>query len=454
MAAQNSKPNKIVLRSYNVGFGDCFLLSFLYGKGTERKDQRHILIDFGTSSLPGPGKVKRPLMMDVAKDISEVCQDKLDVLVVTHRHSDHISGFATGKNKPGDLIYELHPDVVVQPWTEDPRAPRKAKGPKKHIEMIRLRRKRFLESLDDIQSLAPMVARVAERLNADKDGIISDRRMSRISFLGQVGIKNASAVKNLIRMGKRKGARAEFAHYGSELNLGDILPGVKISVLGPPTIEQTDAVTNMRRIDEAEYWHLQKATEKTNLDDDFDPFPAAERLELNQLHCQARWLIPRLQQLQADQIFEIVRILDKVMNNTSLVLLFECGKEKLLFPGDAQIENWSWVLFDSPRAKANRELLEKVTLYKVGHHGSLNGTPKTLWEAFDHLKSKDSGRNLKTINSTKKGKHGEPQKKTEVPRKPLVEALEAESDYLTTEDISVAKKIPRNELCHKIELEP
>ena len=32
------------LRAYQVGFGDCFLLSFEYGRG-----ERHLLIDFGST---------------------------------------------------------------------------------------------------------------------------------------------------------------------------------------------------------------------------------------------------------------------------------------------------------------------------------------------------------------------------------------------------------------------
>ena len=40
--------------------------------------------------------------------------------------------------------------------------------------------------------------------------------------------------------------------------------------------------------------------------------------------------------------------MDKVLNNTSLILLFHIGETTLLFPGDAQIENWSYALFDAP----------------------------------------------------------------------------------------------------------
>ena len=43
------KPKGMTLRSYQVGFGDCFLLSFHYDGGTH---DRHVLIDFGSTGQP------------------------------------------------------------------------------------------------------------------------------------------------------------------------------------------------------------------------------------------------------------------------------------------------------------------------------------------------------------------------------------------------------------------
>ena len=45
----DSQPTSVTLRAYQVGFGDCFLLSFHYAG---RRRTRHVLIDFGTTSLP------------------------------------------------------------------------------------------------------------------------------------------------------------------------------------------------------------------------------------------------------------------------------------------------------------------------------------------------------------------------------------------------------------------
>jgi hypothetical protein len=139
-------------------------------------------------------------------------------------------------------------------------------------------------------------------------------------------------------------------------------------------------------------------------------------------------------QRRGDQLLQIVRNLDDAMNNTSVILLFEIGETSLLFPGDAQIENWSYALSkDEVKAK-----LAKVNLYKVGHHGSRNATPKDLWNLFEH-RSDDAeaeGR-LVSLMSTMAGKHGHASSHTEVPRATLVTALKSESDLHTTEDLAV-----------------
>jgi hypothetical protein len=45
------KPSKLTLRVYNVGFGDCFLLTFHY----PARD-RHVLIDFGSTARPAENR--------------------------------------------------------------------------------------------------------------------------------------------------------------------------------------------------------------------------------------------------------------------------------------------------------------------------------------------------------------------------------------------------------------
>lgn len=108
-------PVKATIFAYQVGFGDCFLLRFDYDDAS----RRHILIDFGTTGLPE--NVAADFMLGVAKDIAAKCTERdgdgLDIVVATHRHADHISGFATKNGAgSGDVIAGLKPTVVLQPW--------------------------------------------------------------------------------------------------------------------------------------------------------------------------------------------------------------------------------------------------------------------------------------------------------------------------------------------------
>jgi len=116
------KPTAMVLRTYQVGFGDCFLLTFEY----DATDNRHVLIDFGSQKNP-PGKVK--ILDKVAKSIEKETGGKLHIVVATHRHQDHIKGF--GLSKAGEVIKGLSPDIVMQPWTEEPNIAVDATGPQK-----------------------------------------------------------------------------------------------------------------------------------------------------------------------------------------------------------------------------------------------------------------------------------------------------------------------------------
>jgi hypothetical protein len=72
----------------------------------------------------------------------------------------------------------------------------------------------------------------------------------------------------------------------------------------------------------------------------------------------------------------IVLGLDRALNNTSLILLIEAAGRRLLFPGDAQIENWSYSLTGPGASDELTARLGGLDFYKVGHHGSRNATPK------------------------------------------------------------------------------
>ena len=419
-----AKPSSIEIRAYQVGFGDCFLVSFVYST----TDKRHVLIDFGTTELPKQLKGPKVHMRRVADHIKSVCGGKLTAVIATHRHADHISGFATdGKSgNSGTVIAECKPKVVLQPWTEDPDAAKDAKTATRDSSRSS---KGFVAGLNAMHRLADRAWRIGQRPPPS----MSAAAAKQLRFLGMDNIKNRSAVENLIAMGSRKGAKAVWAHHGSNSGLAGkgLLDGVKVHVLGPPNLGQTEKIRKMRSSDPDQFWQLlggkglhgpRVAAVK----------PGDRMAKGKAVPAEARWFRERVARLSADQLLEIVRVLDDQMNNTSLILLFEVGGKKLLFPGDAQIENWSWALEGAPDAEKTRKLLAAVDFYKVGHHGSRNATPrKLLWENF--TKRGSSTQRMKAAISTMKGKHGDSKKKTEVPRKTLLDALESETDLCNTE---------------------
>ena len=162
-------------------------------------------------------------------------------------------------------------------------------------------------------------------------------------------------------------------------------------------------------------------------------FPDAKFDRSSKLTIEQRWLAERIDKANGAQLLGLVRALDDQMNNTSLILLFQAGTRTLLFPGDAQIENWDYAL-QPPETAA---LLAAVDIYKVGHHGSLNATPKSMWAKFAKRGDKKKKDRMTSIMSTMKGKHGREKTATEVPRRTLVAALDAETDLRSTDRLAV-----------------
>jgi hypothetical protein len=432
------RPSSIEIRAYQVGFGDCFLVSFVYSA----KDTRHVLIDFGTTELPKQLQGPKVHMRRVADHIRQMCGGELTAVVATHRHADHISGFATDSKSgnSGTVIADCKPRVVLQPWTEDPDAAKDATAATRDSARSA---KGFVAGLDAMHRLADH----AWRIGSKPPPSMSAAAAKQLRFLGMDNMKNRSAVENLIAMGSRKGARAVWAHHGSNSGLvgKGLLEGVKVHVLGPPNLRQTETIRKMRASDPDQFWQL-LGGKGLNGPRVAPVKPGAQKTGGKTVPAEARWFRDRVARLSADQLLEIVRVLDDQMNNTSLILLFEVGGKKLLFPGDAQIENWSWALEDAPDAKQTRALLAGVDFYKVGHHGSRNATPrKLLWENFE--KRGSGPKRMQAAISTLKGKHGDSKKKTEVPRKTLLEALKAETTLCNTEDQKVK---PGEEPCQLV----
>src|SRR5579871_3335085 len=80
------EPNELIVRMYRQGLGDCFLLALPTKKGTPK----YVLIDCGIHKreTDGPKRLAQVLDHLVASTNSHI-----DVVVATHEHADHLSGF-------------------------------------------------------------------------------------------------------------------------------------------------------------------------------------------------------------------------------------------------------------------------------------------------------------------------------------------------------------------------
>ncbi len=423
-------PHALTLRCYGVGFGDCFLLTFHYRGAT---GDRHMLIDFGSTQRP-PKALPNHLGR-IAKDIAAVVGKELHVLVATHRHADHINGFAVGATGrgAGASIAKLKPKLVIQPWTDDPNAPVDSTGSARvtnEAHRLTLRRMHAVAeaSLRELRALRPTLPKPL----ADE-----------IKFVGIEGLANAKAATNLARMAARKGAAAAYVHAGMRVPpLRTLLPGVTIDVLGPPTIDQKANLAKQRAKDAHEYWHLAYAdfvrfwqlradTARLIPGEGTPLFPNAPTQRLDAIPIQDRWFVRRLRRLRGRRLLGLVRAMDTALNNTSVILLIKAGGRKLLFPGDAQWENWEYAL------TRHLDDLHDVDVYKVGHHGSLNATPRTLWKAFDKKspRKKDASRLVTVLSTRTNSLHGQRESGTEVPRESLLRALNKFTTLRSTQEL-------------------
>ncbi|MDQ3913930.1 MAG: hypothetical protein M3323_01175 [Actinomycetota bacterium] len=409
-------PTDVTVRMYKVGFGDCFLLSFSYASALpDGRAERHVLVDFG-SSHTGTHGVPLP---EVADHIAAHCGGRLDVVIATHRHKDHLQGYGTTAS--GEAIEALSPALVVQPWTEHPDLAHDATAP-----AVGDRSREFVATIAAGQEFA---AAVGEAIGAVR-GVRGDVRQ-----LALDQVSNKAAVDRLTAWGQD--GEAEYLSFGSTSRIEQVVPGVRVRVLGPPTVEQWPAILGQRSND-PEYWlshrrMLVGALEASGLASETVTEAVANVAARGEVDPgPIRWLVARMQGQQLASLQRIVRTVDDALNNTSLILVFEVGDRRLLFPGDAQIENWSYPLREALAEKERAELLGEIDLYKVGHHGSRNATPRSLFALWGE--TPEDRRPLTVLMSTLGGVHGKSET-TRVPRATLVEALRRRGTLHSTEEM-------------------
>lgn len=341
------KLKTISIRVYDVGWGDCFLLRFEYLRGA-----RHVLIDFGTTASSFAEERER--LMPVAADIRERCGGKLDAVVATHRHRDHIGGFAALQRTraPGNVIAELKPDLVLQPWTEDPRG---LQGEAKALAGL----ERFLATL-------PLALTAS-------GGEFRPQERSRLLAMAQQNYTNRQAIESLARLGRKR----LYLSAGSRSGLERLLPGFSVRVLGParPAAGSWEALRNdrMREVWRQLTWAGGRGTQRGAGRPPL--FPDAPHWHPAMAPPRMRWFISQLNRLRAEEVLRLAYAAHREINNTSLVLLIEGFGHRLLFPGDVELDGWARAL----HSPSIRREIEQVTLYKASHHAAGNGTPRSVW---------------------------------------------------------------------------
>jgi beta-lactamase superfamily II metal-dependent hydrolase len=333
----------VTVRMYNVGFGDAFLLLF---PGPER--QHKVLIDCGTHfGGQGPRPV-RNIARHIIRDVTDLDgTPRIDLLVATHRHQDHVKGFESRADWDAVSVGE-----VWLPWTEDP----------DDAEATRIR---------EAQSRSARHLR-ALLLALGATGATTD--------LAANSLTNAEAMDTLHHGFRDKPRRRFLPTPDSEpqsLTI-DGLPGVTIHILGPSRDETT--IRDMDPPSEESFLRFGQdggsaAVQRGPLAQDWAIAAAdfATITDYAHLHLSG----PDREALErgADAA-DLAVALDKSVNGTSLMLVFEIGQGCLLFPGDAQWGTWRAAL-EVPKWQ---RLLQRTTFLKVGHHGSHNATPRTLVE--------------------------------------------------------------------------
>jgi hypothetical protein len=419
---------RVRVRMYRHGLGDCFLITF----PREGKDSFQVPIDCG--ALGRNAQFMRGIVEHIRDTVlsdqaGAAGKARLDVVVGTHEHKDHLSGF----NQARPLFNEEFDfGSVWLSWTEN--------LSDAAIRKIKETRKRAIAGLEAALAsplaAAEALAGVAEILSFSQDD-------------DSTGQRSVSEAIDYLKQRGRKARDLQYLEPGGKPFGLDGVDGVRVFVLGPPrdplALKESEVTEEMIR--EGVVYHLSR-TGEVGMDalmaafpsspgtngDRFHPFAPEHRIRYcgRDSLCQAvlydkageAWR--RIDHDWQNAFGQLALDLDNDTNNTSLVLAFEFEKtgEVLLFPADAQVGSWkSWakVTFDVPdRAKPlpAHDLLSRTVFYKVAHHCSHNAT---LRQGGLEIMGRDdlvAFIPLDEATAKKQGKKG-----WEMPAPPLYEAL-------------------------------
>lgn len=326
------------VRMYAVGFGDCFLVTV--DEGGERPWR--MLVDCGVHGL---GRGDHPLHVIVG-DIVKAATDgdgtpRIDVVVATHRHQDHVSGFA-------DEQWEgVEVGEVWLPWSEDP-------------------------TDTSARTLTARLNDLARRLH--------------LQLAADAPEASAMALNSLANERAMRTLQSGFAgsptrkYLSAETPIPLDMPGLRagrIHLLGP---SKSPAAIKAMEPPRAEQWLRMGADHDAPEGTAESPFPPEYGIpDVDSFNEQYPHLTVDPSLLKAiasrsDDSLLAASWLDRALNNTSIVFVLELEGCCVLFSGDAQWGVWRAILEN----REARALLARTDFYKVSHHGSHNGTPKEL----------------------------------------------------------------------------
>ena len=405
-----AKP-KVTVRMYTGLLGDCFLIRLFKPSGRARRDQvaaANILIDCGIlQNVPE----ERERMRRVGENIRAITGGKLDLVVVTHEHWDHVSGFAHAR----DLFLDggIKIGALWTAWTEKPGEPQAEKlrdmfGATKLAIGAGVARMRVLAARN-------------EEFYLEGDGIGLDNFMGPLDAVLAASEGSLTTTETLQRLKDRvKPPASDYLEPGQARTTPGTV-GLRAYVFGPPRNEERlfkdlpskdpdrketyladeslaaaeigrsfDPCLDTNPMDATPFSRRhQRLADKWVLKEMLPPDPISTQQYRNLWDIRQKYTARenKWQQVRTDwhgPIGQLALKLDSDTNNTSLVLAFELeqGGDVMLFGADAQVGNWlSWHDQDypahdgvgAPRVTAE-ELLGRTVLYKVGHHGSHNAT--------------------------------------------------------------------------------
>lgn len=378
--------SRATVRMYRQGLGDCFLITLPRNNGKDF----FILIDCGVI-LGTQGA--QEMMKKVVTDIGKVTDNHIDLLLVTHQHWDHLSGFL----QANDEFEQIKIDEVWFAWTEDPKDSLAKKLGAEHGKMK-----------------MALTAAAAQYEMASDSGA-SQQVYDLLGFFGAAGQGTTTDALNYV---KKKVTKQAFC---KPTDPPIVVPGVaaRFFVLGPPHDEKMIKRFNPSKanpetygLDGANRFLLDSLSITSEIaqtgpfDQQFQiPTVVARQMKFFQDHYWGEDNDAKLSSAAvgirdelcptADQGWrrvdgewlgvtsDLALMLDNATNNTSLALGIELdGGEVLLFAADAQVGNWlswqdlSWEV--DGKTVTGPDLLAKTHLYKVGHHASHNATLRKL----------------------------------------------------------------------------